>query len=127
MTEHNTQLAIIDLIKWRGGVATRVNSGSITKTVGEKTYRVKLADKDTADIIGLYKGIYLAIEVKHGKNKATPVQVEFLESVASAGGVGLVAYDIDVVEKLLDAIVVYGDKFHIYVVVEKPNQLFIGG
>jgi hypothetical protein len=52
--------------------------------------------------------VYLAIEVKFGKGKPTPEQIEFLESVARAGGVGLVAYDVDAVEQVLAGIDLIG-------------------
>jgi Holliday junction resolvase len=104
MTEHDTQQAIIDLIRMRGGIATRVNSGSMISKRGDKTYKVMLADKGTSDIIALYKGMYIAIEVKHGKNDATREQLDFLREVAERGGVGLVAYDIDIVNDVMKAI-----------------------
>lgn len=102
MSESDTQKAIVDLIRLRGGVVTRINSGSmLAKSQTDRVYRVQLADKGTSDIIALYKGVYLAIEVKHGKNKATDEQIEFLESVAKAGGVGLIAYDVGFVHQTL--------------------------
>jgi Holliday junction resolvase len=104
MTEHDTQSAIIDLIRLRGGVATRINSGSMIAKSGDRSYRVSLADKGTSDIIALYKGVYMAIEVKGAKGKPTPDQIAFLESVANAGGVGLVAYDVDYVDTVMIAI-----------------------
>jgi len=102
MTEHDTQSAIIDLIRLRGGVATRINSGSaVVKSKSDRCYRVQLADKGTSDIIALYKGVYLAIEVKGAKGKPTPEQIAFLESVARAGGVGLLAHDSEFVNMIL--------------------------
>lgn len=104
MTEHETQSAIIDLIRLRGGVATRVNSGSAVFKRDGKTQVIRGAEKGTADIIACYKGRYLAIEVKHGKNTITMEQLIFLESVRSAGGITCVAYSVDKVNRLLDAI-----------------------
>jgi hypothetical protein len=105
MSEHDTQNAIIELLKLRGAVVTRINSGSmIAKSADNRCYRIQLADKGTSDIIALYKGVYLAIEVKYGKGKPTPEQITFLESVAEAGGVGLVAYDSEFVEVILNVL-----------------------
>ena len=104
MTEHDTQKAIIDLIRLKGGIATRVNSGSMISKRNDRTYCVQLADKGTSDIIALYKGVYLAIEVKFGEGKLKPEQEAFLKSVAESGGVGLVAYDINFVRIILDEI-----------------------
>jgi hypothetical protein len=102
--EHEIQGAIIDLIRARGGVVTRVNSGSLLVKRGDKTYVVKLADTGTSDTIAVYRGIALYIEVKRPGKKPSPEQIAFLESVAEAGGVGLVAYDSFTVEATLCAI-----------------------
>jgi hypothetical protein len=104
MSEHDTQSAIIDLIRIRGGVATRINSGSMIAKSCDRAYRVNLADKGTSDIIALYKGVYLSIEVKYGKGKPTPEQLSFLDNVAKAGGVGLLAYDVDAINYILDTL-----------------------
>jgi hypothetical protein len=132
MTEHDTQKAIIDLLKIKGAVVTRINSGSmIAKSKDDRCYRVNLADKGTSDIIALYCGVYLAIEVKYGDNKATKEQADFLESVAAAGGVGLVAYDCEFVRKIILAI--DDNKFRfpmtIWGLIESsyPNRLFVRG
>lgn len=104
-TEHEIQGAIIDLIRARGGVVTRVNSGSaVVKSKSDRCYRVQLADKGTSDIIALYRGVYLAIEVKAASGKPSSEQIAFLESVAEAGGVGVVAYDSEFVNHILDGI-----------------------
>jgi len=103
-TEHEIQQAIIDLIKARGGVVTRVNSGSAVFKRDGVTQVIKGAEKGTSDLICCYRGVYLAIEVKRAGKKATPEQIAFLESVAKAGGVGLVAYDSEFVESILNEI-----------------------
>lgn len=106
MTEQQTQSAILDLIRLRGGIATRVNSGSAIFKRDGVVNVIKGAEKGTADIIaGIPKGgqlIYVAIEVKHGKNKLTFEQAAFLESVRSLGGIGIVAYSVDDVMGLFE-------------------------
>ena len=42
-----------------------------------------------SDIVACYKGLYVAIECKAGKNKLSELQKVFLESVAAAGGLAL--------------------------------------
>lgn len=54
-----------------------------------------------SDILGIFNGQMLAIEVKRKGNKPTPNQVEFLEKVNEQGGIGFVAYGIEDVEKYL--------------------------
>lgn len=104
MTEHETQSAILDLIRLRGGVATRVNSGSAVFKRDGVTNVIRGADKGTADIIACYKGRYLAIEVKHGRNKPTQDQERFLDKVVESGGISVVAYDTYNLDPVLDAI-----------------------
>lgn len=52
-----------------------------------------------ADIIGIYKGRFLAIEAKVGKNDQSPAQREFERSVKAAGGIYILAYSLDDVMK----------------------------
>jgi len=54
-----------------------------------------------ADIIGIFKGKPLAIEVKWGKGKTTEKQDKFLEDFRKNGGIAFVAYSIDDVVKEL--------------------------
>jgi hypothetical protein len=131
MTEHDMQKAIIDLLKIKGAVVTRINSGSmIAKSKDDRCYRVNLADKGTSDIIALYCGVYLAIEVKYGDNKATKEQVAFLESVAEAGGVGIVAYDVDFVQRILyfcESREIFSHLGYYFLCQFEPNRLFVKG
>ena len=48
-----------------------------------------------SDIIGIYRGQYLAIEVKTGKDQLTEKQAEFLERVNLEDGIGFVARSVD--------------------------------
>lgn len=54
-----------------------------------------------ADILGIFKGRPLAIEVKYGKGKTTPSQDSFLDRFRKEGGIAFVAYSIDDVIKEL--------------------------
>ena len=42
-----------------------------------------------SDIVACYKGLYVAIECKAGKNKLSELQKVFLENVEAAGGLAL--------------------------------------
>ena len=97
MSEHEIQTEIIKLIRARGGVAIRVNSGNVS-------HHVKGADKGTSDIIALYRGVYLAIEVKDGNKKATQAQLDFGKHVEDAGGVFIVAKCVEPVSLLLSEV-----------------------
>jgi len=56
----------------------------------------------TADIICCFNGIFIAIETKIGKNKASPSQLKFLKKVNKAKGYGFICYsEIEVIECLI--------------------------
>lgn len=59
------------------------------------------AKKGVSDILGIYKGRALAIEVKTAKGVVSEHQKDFLISFAAAGGIAFVARSVDdVIEKL---------------------------
>lgn len=101
-TESQIQSAIIDYLRMVGAVVTRANSGSIVQQKSNGTsYRIKLADAGTADILSCYQGRYIAIEVKDHKGETTLEQEVFLQSVRDAGGIAFVARSIDDVKEML--------------------------
>ena len=55
------------------------------------------------DIIGCYRGQFLAIECKAGKNKATRLQLREIENINNAGGIALVVneHNINEIETIL--------------------------
>ena len=104
MSEQDLVNAIKDLIYLRGGIPIRINSGMIVVTSNEgKTRVIKGADRGTADIIACFQGRFLAIECKMPGNKMTKHQEAFAEEVIRAGGIHCLAYSLDDVQRLLDA------------------------
>jgi hypothetical protein len=96
MSEMDTVNAIIDYIELTGGVAIRINAGMrIIEGQDGKRRAFRGAPKGTSDILACIRGQFIAIECKDGRGKPTPEQVEFLERVRSAGGIGLVAWSLD--------------------------------
>lgn len=59
------------------------------------------SSKGIPDILGIFKGRPLAIEVKARKNKTTKNQDVFLENFRKAGGIAIVAWGIEDVEREL--------------------------
>jgi len=53
-----------------------------------------------SDILGVFMGRFLAIEVKRPGNKPTPNQVEFISNVNKHGGIAFVATSVEDVEKM---------------------------
>lgn len=58
------------------------------------------------DIVACYKGQFIGIECKAGKNTTTLLQVRELEKIYIAGGIGMVVNEttIESVREVLDAI-----------------------
>jgi Holliday junction resolvase len=72
---------------------------SLLKTVGVFAWKnwsgPMSSPKGIADIIGCWKGRFVAIEVKTAGGRVSPDQERFLESVRRHGGIALVARSID--------------------------------
>ena len=66
-----------------------------------KVFQTLGSQKGVADIIGIYKGQFMAIEVKTQKGKLNDNQRAFLTEVKYAGGIAMVARSVnDVIEIL---------------------------
>jgi len=57
----------------------------------------------SSDLIGIYKGIFIACEVKKKGKKPTETQKKFLLMVLKNGGIGFVCDDPDDFERLLNS------------------------
>lgn len=60
--------------------------------------RSRFLRNGVSDILGVWKGRLLAIEVKAPKGKTSPEQEEFLRLVNDRGGIGFVARSVEDVE-----------------------------
>ena len=60
-----------------------------------KNFQTLGSQKGVADITGLYKGTFFAIEVKTEKGKLSTHQEDFLWAVNKNGGIGFVARSVD--------------------------------
>jgi len=58
--------------------------------------------KGVSDILGIYNGVPIAIEVKSPKGRVSPDQESFLKDFVAAGGRALVARSVEHVAKFLD-------------------------
>lgn len=98
MKEADIQRAILDYLAFKKYVAFKVPSGGIKI---ENRF-IRMAKAGTSDIIGCSPtGRFIAIEVKKKSNKPTPAQLEFLDEVHRNNGIGIVAYSLDEVMRLL--------------------------
>ena len=54
------------------------------------------------DIIACYKGYFIGIECKVGKNKMSKLQEEHRDEIVRAGGIHILAYKLDDVKEVLE-------------------------
>ena len=88
---------IIDFIYRKGGYAYRSSSTGIYDTRRQQ-FRTS-AKKGVSDVIGVYQGQFLAIEVKIGADSLRPEQEGFLKNITHHGGLSVVAKDYDEFKK----------------------------
>jgi hypothetical protein len=96
-----------DFLCSRGSVVTEAKTQTKIlgwlKDNGFYAIKVVIASKSgITDIVGCTpQGQFFCIEVKHGKNVATPLQLWNIGEVNKRGGIGFVAYDLDTVKQKL--------------------------
>lgn len=79
---------ILNYLFLHGVYAWRANSTGIFDAASGK-WRAS-AKKGVSDILGCYRGKFIAIEIKTGKDKLRPEQIGFLKSIDDHGGVAMV-------------------------------------
>jgi hypothetical protein len=101
--ETSLNKALLQFLRYHPKVADvwRNNTAAfpITPPGGKRRF-LKFSRPGISDILGYLKdGRILAVEGKVGDNKPTEAQQEFIDRVRAAGGVGIIAYSIDDVER----------------------------
>lgn len=97
MTEKQIENSILSYLKARGVFCWKNETTGIWDPK-RKVFRKKRSVHrmvGVADILGIYKGRFLAIEVKSAKGRLTKDQKRFGEMVIEQGGIFLVARSID--------------------------------
>ena len=56
------------------------------------------------DIISCYKGLFIGIECKIGKNKMSKLQKKHRDQILAAGGIHILAYNLEDVKKIIEKI-----------------------
>ena len=83
---------MIELIRSRGGYAENIWGGGFQSA-------------GIPDILACYKGVFLGIEVKVGKNKPSALQQAKVKMINQAGGLAVVTWDTtEQLEAMLDYI-----------------------
>jgi hypothetical protein len=96
--------AIIQYIRFRGGLAWRNNSGAFAGNYTDKHGQtrgrfVRFGERGSGDVLALLDGRFYSIEVKAGRDKLKPAQIEWMESVNARGGCAFEARSLDDVTK----------------------------
>jgi hypothetical protein len=99
--EADIQRAIIARLELAGALVVRTNSGAVK--VGDRFVRFN-SQPGCSDLLVCYRGRFLAVEVKAGKNRPTELQTGFLLAVRRAGGRGEVVRSVADAEAVLVAI-----------------------
>ncbi len=101
--EKDIQNAILGRLKFvKNGFFWRENSGMIKAEYKGKVRMWRSGIKGISDIMGIYNGIGVAIEVKRPGNKPTPFQIAFMERYSLCGGIAFVCDDDSKVLKQLE-------------------------
>lgn len=83
---------VIDFIYRQGGYAWR--SSSVGVFDSKRAMFRASAKKGVSDILAVFKGQLIAIEIKIGKDRLSPEQEGFLLNVSAAGGNTFIASDL---------------------------------
>lgn len=106
MIEADVQKQCMKAASECGALVWRNNTGAYKD--GDRYIRYGLC-KGSADIIGIYKGLFLAIEVKTKTGRASKAQNLFISAVNKRGGIGFVARSAEDVKKHLTSVRVYSN------------------
>ena len=88
MNEADIQREVMMELSRLGAVVWRNNTGSYKD--GNRYIRYGLC-AGSSDLIGIYRGTFIAVEVKTPKGRVSEAQKNFLNVVNANGGIGFVA------------------------------------
>lgn len=98
--ESQIQKAILQYLQIKG-VFCFVNKTTGTFDPVRKSFRANTTHKGVSDILGIYQGRFLAVEVKSKTGRPTPEQTKFIEDVNNEGGIAFIARGIEDIERML--------------------------
>ena len=84
---------VINHIYLAGGFSYRSSSVGVFDT--KRMHFRAAAKKGVADVIGCFKGRFIAVEIKIGTDRLSDEQDGFLKNIQHAGGVAIVAKDFE--------------------------------
>ncbi len=93
-SELQIQKEIMEYLSTLDGLFWRNNTTGMFDPI-TKRYRANSSINGVSDILGIYRGIFVAIEVKTTKGRLSANQQEFLNQVALNRGLSFVARSVD--------------------------------
>ena len=94
---------IVNYVELRGGFAQRINVGGFYRE--DVGYIKSGATLGVPDLIAVYEGLYIGIEIKTGKDYQSEAQKKVQERTQQAKGVYLIARDLDSFKIAFEAVV----------------------
>ena len=99
LSEHDIQGLILDWLLLNKYYAWRNNSGAVVSEYKGKKRFMRYGKVGSSDILGVLTvkdlGVMLCIEVKLPKNKPTPEQIEFINTINKKGGLAFVTHSLE--------------------------------
>lgn len=110
LLEKDIQKLILDWLQMQKKTYVwRQNSGAMYAESKTGRHGFKTASvKGVSDIIGIWQGMPIAIEVKRPGEKPTENQQEFMENFARAGGISICAHSLEEVKRSLKQVMENG-------------------
>lgn len=105
LTEKQIEHQIMGWLKYSGVFVFKVENGGVfDQKRGAFRFNHALRLPGIADIIGLYEGVALAIEVKSAKGRLSPAQISFRDLWLENGGKYVLARSVEDVEQFIGEI-----------------------
>lgn len=102
ISEKAIETSIIQWLKWKGIFAFKVENGGVyDERRGRYRFNSVTRMRGVADIIGIFRGRPMAIEVKSESGRLSEHQESFLEEFEKQGGLAIVARSVEEVEEAL--------------------------
>lgn len=87
LSEHDIQSQIIDWLRIEGIFHYRNNTGAFSREYKGKRRFARFGKKGAPDIVAVYRGKYIGIEVKRPGKPLSPSQEEFRQELENSGGI----------------------------------------
>ena len=96
MKEKDIQKQILDWLRWHKVFCWKSNTAGIYRKSTDSY--IPAGMRGISDIIGIFNGRMICIEVKMPKKKPSEFQQRFIDSINKSGGIAFVAHSLDEVE-----------------------------